>query len=78
NWRLIACLDMGWEEYRVAAEYDGDHHRTNRKQYARDQSRLRKLDDLGWMVVRVIADDKPDDVVGRVRRALIRRGYRDT
>lgn len=78
NWRLVACLDMGWEEYRVAAEYDGDHHRTNRKQYARDQSRLRKLDDLGWIVIRVIADDKPDDVVGRVRRALIRRGYRDT
>ncbi|OBJ79490.1 hypothetical protein A9W96_03930 [Mycobacterium sp. 1245852.3] len=69
---------MGWEEYRVAAEYDGDHHRTNRKQYARDQSRLRRLDDLGWIVIRVIADDKPDDVVGRVRRALIRRGYRDT
>jgi hypothetical protein len=78
NWRLIACLDMGWEEYKVAAEYDGDHHRTNRKQYARDQSRLRSLDELGWAVIRVIADDKPDDVVGRVRRALIRRGYRDT
>lgn len=78
NWRLVARLDMGWEEYKVAAEYDGDHHRTNRKQYARDQSRLRRLDDLGWTVIRVIADDKPDDVVGRVRRALIRRGYRDT
>ncbi|ORA18580.1 DUF559 domain-containing protein [Mycobacterium arosiense] len=78
NWRLIACLDMGWEEYKVAAEYDGDHHRTNRRQYARDQRRLRTLDDLGWTVIRVIADDKPDDVVGRVRRALIRRGYRDT
>lgn len=78
NWRLVACLDMGWEEYKVAAEYDGDHHRTNRKQYARDQSRLRRLDDLGWTVIRVIADDKPDDVVDRVRRALIRRGYRDT
>lgn len=78
NWRLVARLDMGWEEYKVAAEYDGDHHRTNRKQYARDQSRLRRLDDLGWTVIRVIADDKPDDVVDRVRRALIRRGYRDT
>lgn len=74
NWRLIALLDMGWEEYKVAAEYDGDHHRTNRKQYARDQSRLRKLEELGWTVIRVIADDKPGDVVGRVRRALIRRG----
>lgn len=78
NWRLIALLDMGWQEYKVAAEYDGDHHRTNRKQYARDQSRLRKLEELGWTVIRVIADDKPGDVVDRVRRALIRGGYRDT
>jgi hypothetical protein len=78
NWRLIACIDMGWEKYQVAAEYDGDHHRANRQQYARDQERLRRLDELGWIVIRVIAEDKPVDVVRRVRRALIRRGYRDT
>lgn len=78
NWRLIAVLDMGWEDYLVAAEYDGDHHRTNRRQYARDQARLRTLQKLGWIVVRVIAEDKPDDVVRRTRDALTRRGYRDT
>jgi very-short-patch-repair endonuclease len=78
NWRLIACIDMGWEKYQVAAEYDGDHHRANRQQYARDHERLRRLDELGWIVIRVIAEDKPVDVVRRVRRALIRRGYRDT
>lgn len=78
NWQLVACVDMGWENYRVAAEYDGDHHRANRRQYARDQDRLRKLEELGWIVIRVIAEDKPDHVVRRVRTALIRRGYRDT
>ncbi|QBC85957.1 hypothetical protein [Mycobacterium avium] len=78
NWRLIAVLDMGWEDYLVAAEYDGDHHRTNRRQYARDQARLRTLQELGWIVIRVIAEDKPDDVVRRTRDALTRRGYRDT
>jgi hypothetical protein len=78
NWRLVACLDMGWEQYKVAAEYDGDHHRANRGQYARDQQRLRRLGELGWIVVRVIAEDEPEDVVRRVRRALSRRGYRDT
>lgn len=72
NWRLIAVLDMGWEDYLVAAEYDGDHHRTNRRQYARDQARLRTLQELGWIVVRVIAEDKPDDVVRRTRDALTR------
>ncbi|OMC33380.1 hypothetical protein A5739_08495 [Mycobacterium colombiense] len=78
NWRLIACLDMGWEDYKVAAEYDGDHHRANRRQYAHDQNRLRKLEELGWTVIRVIAEDKPEDVVRRVRDALVRRGCRDT
>ena len=74
NWRMVAVLDMGWERYKVAVEYDGDHHRTHRRQYARDQWRLRKLEELGWIVIRVIAEDKPEDVVRRVRRALIRRG----
>ena len=78
NWRLVGVLDMGWERYQVAAEYDGDHHRANRRQYAHDQRRLRKIEELGWIVVRVIAEDKPEEVVRRVRDALHRRGYRDT
>lgn len=78
NWQLVAVVDMGWERYKVAVEYDGDHHRTSRRQYARDQQRLRTLEQLGWIVIRVIAEDKPDDVVRRVRAALMRRGWRDT
>jgi len=78
NWRLVGVLDMGWQRYMVAVEYDGDHHRTNRRQYARDQHRLRKLEELGWIVIRVIAEDKPEDVLRRVRGALIKRGCRDT
>lgn len=27
---LIACLDMGWEDIKLAVEYDGDQHRTDR------------------------------------------------
>lgn len=71
----VAFLDLGWEQFRVAAEYDGDHHRTDRRQYAKDQRRLRKLERLDWIVVRVIAEDSPDDVVRRVRSALRRRGF---
>ena len=77
SWRLLAMLDMGWEQYKVAAEYDGDQHRTSRRQYAHDQQRLRNLEDLGWIVIRVIAEDRPEQVVGRVRAALQRHGYRD-
>jgi len=75
---LVGVLDMGWEKYKVAAEYDGDQHRTSRRQYVRDMRRLKALEGLGWIVNRVIAEDKPDDVVRRVRQALRRRGYRDT
>jgi hypothetical protein len=77
NWQLVGVLDMGWEKYKMAVEYDGDHHRTNRRQYAKDQWRLRKLEALGWVVLRVIADDDPGDVVRRVRAALARRGCFD-
>jgi hypothetical protein len=78
NWRTVGVLDMAWERYKVAAEYDGDQHRADRRQYARDQWRVRKLEELGWIVVRVIAEDKPEGVVRRVRDALIRRGCRET
>lgn len=78
NWRLIGLLDMGWEQYKVAAEYDGDQHRKSRRQYVHDMRRLKKLQRLGWIVIRVIAEDRPDDVVREVREALRRRGYRDT
>jgi very-short-patch-repair endonuclease len=68
---------MGWENYKVAVEYDGDHHRSDRRQYVRDQWRVRRLEELGWVIVRVIAEDKPDDVVRRAREALRRHGCRD-
>jgi hypothetical protein len=76
--RLIGILDMGWIKYQVAVEYDGDQHRTNRRQYVRDQKRLRAFEALGWIVIRVIAEDKPADVILRVRQALATRGCRDT
>jgi hypothetical protein len=78
RWRLIALLDMGWETYKVAVEYDGDHHRTNRRQYAKDHWRMRKLEAMGWIVIRVIVEDSPGDIARLVRAALRRRGWRDT
>jgi very-short-patch-repair endonuclease len=67
---------MGWEEFKVAAEYDGDQHRSDRKQYVKDIRRHELVGDYGWIVVRVIAEDRPYDVVKRVQTALWRRGYR--
>jgi len=33
------------------------------------------LEALGWIVVRVIAEDNPGDVIERVEAALVSRGY---
>lgn len=70
----VAWLDMGWRDFQVAVEYDGDHHRKNRRQYVKDIARLRMLEALGWIVVRVIAEDKPRDIIDRVEAALAQRG----
>ena len=65
---------MGWRDFQVAVEYDGDHHRKDRRQYVKDIARLRMLEALGWIVIRVIAEDKPQDVIARVEAALVSRG----
>jgi hypothetical protein len=69
-----AYLDMGWEDIKVAVEYDGDQHRSSRYQYVKDIRRLEMLDQrYGWLVVRVVSEDRPDDVIRRVAAARARR-----
>jgi hypothetical protein len=76
GWGLIGLLDMGWEDFKVAAEYDGDQHRTNRVQYVKDIRRIPKIERQGWIHVRVIAEDYDDDVVDRTRHAMVSRGWK--
>ncbi len=66
----VYYLDMGWEKLMVAAEYDGEQHRLDRWQYAWDLRRRETLDRLGWIVIRVIATDRPPLIIRRVRDAL--------
>jgi hypothetical protein len=66
----LAYLDLGWEENLVAVEYDGDQHRTDRRQYVKDLQRIEMLERMGWIIVRVVAEDRPANIVRRVRAAL--------
>ncbi len=66
----VFYLDMGWQDLMVAVEYDGEHHRLDRWQYTRDVRRREILERLGWIVIRVLAADRPADIVRRVRDAL--------
>jgi len=67
--RIKYYLDMGWEDVKIAVEYDGDQHRTDRAQFAKDVVRLEELAGLGWIVLRVVAGTSPTEVVRRVQRA---------
>jgi len=69
----MAYLDMGWKDILVAVEYEGDHHRTDRRQFNKDIRRIETLTDMGWIVVRVTSEDCDADIVRRVRAARARR-----
>src|ERR1700759_1250129 len=68
-----AYLDMGWDDVKVAVEYDGEQHRSDRWQYARDVRRSEMIDRRGWILVRVVAGDRPAEIVRRVHAARARR-----
>ncbi|MCV7017430.1 DUF559 domain-containing protein [Mycolicibacterium aichiense] len=65
-------VDMGWREWKVAVEYDGVQHWTNRRQRAWDLERIAQLEAVGWVVVRVSADmmKRPEIIVERVASKL--------
>lgn len=70
---LIACLDMGWRDITLAVEYEGDHHRTDQRQFNKDIRRAETLAEIGWTVVRVTAADTAGGVIARVSAAWARR-----
>lgn len=76
RWGVTPVLDMGWRAFKVSAEYDGDQHRTDRRRYVWDLKRSRIIAAMGWLRVQVVKEDRRDDVVARVREALISRGWR--
>jgi hypothetical protein len=76
--RVVRRIDMGWPEWMVGAEYDGEQHWTNPAIYAEDIERLEFLAAKGWAIVRVSARQlryQPALVVERVRTALQRAGF---
>ena len=78
--RVVRRIDMGWPEWKVGAEYDGEQHFDNPNDYADDIDRLEFLAARGWLIVRVsgrqLSYQQPK-VVQRVRLALRERGFPD-
>ncbi|MGA5463643.1 hypothetical protein [Mycobacterium sp. NPDC050041] len=62
-------IDMGWEDLKLAVEYEGDHHRTSKELYAYEIQRAEDIRELGWLVMRVAARTREVDVLDRIQRA---------
>ena len=72
EWRLGVILDFAFPEHRLALEVDGSEHFTKAGK-AKDEERTKKLEALGWRVVRCSNDEAvndPETVVLRVRAAM--------
>ncbi|MBP1818973.1 DUF559 domain-containing protein [Mycobacterium sp. OAE908] len=66
-------IDMGWPEWKVGVEYDGEQHWTNPDSYAEDIERLEFLATQGWIIIRVSSRQlryRRQEILTRVRRAL--------
>lgn len=75
---FLGCGDLVYRRRRVVAEYDGDHHRSNSRQYAKDVGRLERFGAHGWRVVRVTGPDFFADrraCVARIETALRAAGW---
>lgn len=65
--------DLAYLRERIAIEYQGDLHRTDRRRWQQDVRRKRDLEHAGWTVVEVTADDlfvDPRPLIVRLRALL--------
>ena len=74
--RVVARLDMGWEEHQLAAEYDGEHHSTDRRTYVHGIRRDEFILSQGWQRLPVVKEDSRARIIDRVDKALRARGWR--
>jgi len=76
--KFVARVDLAYEDWKIAIEYDGDHHR-DRVTYRFDMERQNELFLAGWTLLRFNADDVlrfPDKAVAVVLAALRRAGWK--
>ncbi|WP_322411539.1 hypothetical protein [Microbacterium invictum] len=76
--RLIGITEVAYRDYRTLVEIEGDHHRTDRRQWIRDIEKYNAYAALGWDVVRLTSPHirASRRGVAMVRDALVRHGWR--
>jgi hypothetical protein len=75
--RLVERVDLAYPALKVAIEYEGDHHRTDKQQWRKDIARLRAAEQLGWKVIRTteLDLDDPRDFIAQLSATLARRPH---
>jgi hypothetical protein len=68
---LVALVDLAYPGQRVGIEYEGDGHR-EKARFRDDILRRERLEDLGWTIVRLTADDISERHPERVAETLRR------
>lgn len=71
--KLVAVLDMGWEEIMVGVDYEGEHHRTTPRRFNQGIRRHETVTGLGWIDLRVTREDTEGGIIGRVADAWAHR-----
>jgi hypothetical protein len=74
--REVAHGDLGYEQWRVLLEYEGQQH-AEREKFGSDVDRYSLMAADGWLVLRFATRHlNPGTVLDRTRRALLGRGWR--
>jgi very-short-patch-repair endonuclease len=75
----VSTPDLQYRNYRIALEYEGDHHRLDPEQWGRDIERDDRLRGMGWIVLRFsklqLGRGWAESEL-KLRRALAERGWR--
>ena len=75
SWGRRRRFDFAWPQFKVAAEYDGEESHSGAEAMRQDRERLAALQDLGWVVIPIVAGDvrsRPGMLVSRIGAQLRR------
>ena len=77
--QFLGCTEIAYPEFKVAFEYEGDHHRVSQKQWDRDIEKARDYTAAAWITIRVTAHllyTTPEDLRRIAESTLRARGWR--
>ncbi|MHA3683382.1 hypothetical protein ACXR2T_13080 [Leucobacter sp. HY1910] len=77
--RYLGTSECAYPDIKFALEYEGDHHRTESKQWSRDVDKGSDYEEGGWFMLRITADlqyRRRYELIERVKARMIMRGWR--